>query len=253
MMAQMRPRSQWPKVIPPLTPEQRAISDDFMHYWHEVLPQRFGIIEKFNHSYPVKHAPAGFTRTLEIGAGRGEHLLYERLSPEQRREYYALEFRPNMCASIRERFPDIRIIEADCQKRLDFPDHFFDRILAIHVLEHLPDLPAAIAEAHRLCATDGTFSVVIPCEGSLAYGLARRISARRIFEKRYKQSYDWFIRREHINLPDEILGELQSYFTVSRATHFPVPIPLQSCNLVIGLTCRPKAVRSATDTVRASA
>src|SRR5271154_3424431 len=148
----------WPKLLPPLTPAQSAISDDFVQYWHQVLPQRFDVIERFNHSYPVKHAPATFSRTLEIGAGLGEHLLHERLSPQQRRQYYALELRPNMCAAISERFPDINVVKGDCQQKLGFPNEFFERILAIHVLEHLPNLPAAIAEAHRVCATDGVFS-----------------------------------------------------------------------------------------------
>ena len=43
--------------------------------------------------------------------------------------------------------------------------------------------------------------VVIPCEGGLAYSLARRISAQRIFEKRYGMSYRFFIESEHINVP----------------------------------------------------
>ena len=31
--------TRWPKVIPPLTPEQQAISDDFMRHWHEGAAQ----------------------------------------------------------------------------------------------------------------------------------------------------------------------------------------------------------------------
>jgi len=75
--------SSWPKVVPPLTEEQRRISDDFMKLWHEVLPKKFGIIEKFNHSFPVKYSRPDFKTTLEIGAGLGEHLHYEKLTPEQ--------------------------------------------------------------------------------------------------------------------------------------------------------------------------
>src|SRR5205085_2280459 len=134
----------WPKVFPPLTAEQEHIRDDFMKYWHEVLPRKFGVIDRFNHSYCVKNAPTHFDRTLEIGAGIGEHIAYEKLSPQQRRDYYALELRENMSQEIQRRFPDIRTITGDCQKRLAFPDGYFDRILAIHVLEHLPNLPAAV-------------------------------------------------------------------------------------------------------------
>jgi SAM-dependent methyltransferase len=236
----MTTTSTWPKVLPPLTREQRDINDDFVHYWHEVLPRKYSSIERFNHSYAVRAAQGRFTRTLEIGAGLGEHLEYERLTPLQQAEYYALELRENMSRRIAERFPAIQVLTADCQNRLPFNDGYFDRILAIHVLEHLPDLPAAIREAHRVCDKDnGFFYVVIPCEGSFAYSFARRISAQRIFEKRYNQSYKWFYQREHINRPREILTELKRYFDVTGRSFFPIPLPLLFCNLVIGLTLRP--------------
>jgi SAM-dependent methyltransferase len=237
-------RSKWPKLFPPLTDEQKRISDDFMQHWHEVLPRRFGLVERFNHGYPVRHAPASFLRTLEIGAGLGEHLEHEKLTAEQEQNYYAVELRPNMTAALQSRFPRIRAITGDCQQNLDFPDGFFDRILAIHVLEHLPNLPAAVREMYRLCdKSAGVFTVVIPCEGSLAYTMARKISAQRIFEKRYNQSYKWFIEREHINRPHEILEELRPYFEVEQRSFFPLPLPMIWCNLVIGFTLRPRTGR----------
>jgi SAM-dependent methyltransferase len=231
----------WPKILPDLTPEQKRISDDFMRYWHEVLPKRYGVVDDFNHKYPVKYAPRGFLRTLEIGAGLGEHLLYERLTAEQKAQYVALELRQNMADRIKERFPEVQTCVADCQKRLDFRAGFFDRILAVHVLEHLPNLPAAISEMYRLCNKEsGVFSVVIPCEGSPAYTFARRISAQRLFEKRYQQPYRWLIEREHLNKPHEILVELRRYFNIGHRSFFPIPIPVIACNLCIGLTLQPR-------------
>jgi len=146
------PIGKWPKTLPPLTAEQARINDEFMRLWHEVLPRRFGIVETFNHNFPVRHSPAGFRTTLEIGAGLGEHLNYEKLSPEQEKNYHALELRENMAEKIRENFPRVQTIVGDCQARLDFPDGHFDRILAVHVLEHLPNLPACIRECYRLLA-----------------------------------------------------------------------------------------------------
>ena len=234
----------WPKVFPPLTPEQKEVSDDFMAHWHEVLPNRYGIIDKFNHTYPVQYAPKDFVHTLEIGAGLGEHLNYEKLSEIQKRNYFCLDLRDNMVAIINQHFPDVQAVVHDCQEPLSqFEDGYFDRILAIHVLEHLPNLPLTVREMYRLINKEkGVFSVVIPCEGSLAYGLARRISARRIFEKRYKQSYDWFIKREHVNTAVEILEELTKYFEIAHQRFFPFPfLPIQTPNLVIGLTLKPKS------------
>ena len=236
-------QSKWPKKFRPLTPDQERISNDFMRYWHEVLPKRYGIVEKFNHRYPIQNAPIGFSRTIEIGGGIGEHLEYEKLTNEQEFEYVAVDIRENMVNEIRRRFPKVKAVIGDCQKRLDFPDGFFDRVLAIHVLEHLPNLPAAIRELYRLCdKKHGVLSIVIPCEGSIAYSLARKISAQRIFEKRYKQPYRWLIEREHINRPDEIFEELSSYFLIKHSSFFPIPVKLEFCNLCIGATFRPKAL-----------
>jgi len=234
--------TKWPKTLPPLSPEQQKINDDFMKRWHEILPNRYGIVERFNHKLPVQFSRPGFRTTLEIGAGLGEHLHYEKLTAEQEANYHANEFRENMAARIREQFPRVQTVLGDCQKRFDFPDGYFDRYLAIHVLEHLPDLPACIREAYRLLNKErGQLLVVIPCEGSLAYTLARRISAQRIFEKTYKMSYDVFIKREHINVPSEILAELDHYFLIERKRFFPLPfLPFVASNLCIGLSLVPR-------------
>lgn len=243
----MNKHNKWPKHVPPLTGEQRRISDDFVAFWHTVLPSKYNIIDEFNHNYSARHTPQGFSRTLEIGAGLGEHLKYEKLNPEQRKNYFCLDLRENMVEVIHQTFPDVQAIVHDCQKPLTmFTDGYFDRILAIHVLEHLPDLPSAVREVYRLIDKQkGVFSVVIPCEGGLAYGLARRLSAQRIFEQRYKQSYQWFIEREHINLPREILEELDPYFEVAHKIHFPLSfLPAQNLNLVIGLTLKPRQASS---------
>jgi len=238
----MSTASKWPKVLPPLTADQRRISDEFMKLWHEVLPNRYGILETFNHNFPVKYSPREFKTTLEIGAGLGEHITYEKLTPEQEENYYANEFRENMAAEIRRRFPRVKTVVADCQQPLPFADGFFDRIIAVHVLEHLPNLPATIREAYRLInRTRGRFLVVIPCEGSPAYWLARKISAERVYKKRFGGSYKWFYTREHINLPPEVFAELDPYFEIEARSFFPLPfLPFVFNNLVIGLSLIPR-------------
>jgi SAM-dependent methyltransferase len=233
--------SQWPKQFPPLSSEDKRICDDFMEHWHDVYPARYSMADRFGHVYVARHRPARFTRTLEIGAGLGEHLKYETLSEEQERNYVGVETRENMARRLREACPRIQTHLGDCQTRLDFPDNYFDRIIAINVLEHLPNLPAAIREMHRLCdKAAGRFSIVIPCEGSLAYSLAREISAKRIFQKRYHRPYHIFISREHINVPREILAELEPWFEITQSTYFPIPVKLEFCNLFIGATLKPK-------------
>jgi SAM-dependent methyltransferase len=224
----------WPKYLPEFTDEQRRVRDAFMARWLEVLPSRYGLIERFNHTYPVEPGASG--RTLEIGAGLGEHLRYEDLS---RQDYHAVELRGELVEVIRERYPGVTAIAADCQERLPFDDGYFDRVLAVHVLEHLPDLPRALDEIARVLAPGGKFHAVIPCEGGLAYSVARRISAQRVFEQELGMSYEWLIRSEHVNVPWEILMELRKRFRLVHSRYFPFRVPSVALNLAIGLTLEP--------------
>ena len=234
--------AKWPKVLPELTAEQTAVHDDFMKRWHEIVPRRYGAIDRFNQTFPVKHSRPGFRATLEIGAGLGEHIHYEVLTAEQESEYWALEMRASMAERIREAHPRVQTVVGDCQQRLDFADGYFDRYIAVHVLEHLPNLPTCVSEAWRLLDKQrGQLLAVIPCEGGLAYSFARRISAQRIFERTYGVPYEQFISREHLNRPAEILAELAPYFTLEARRFFPFPFAkLTAPNLVIGLAMRPR-------------
>lgn len=236
--------AQWPKILPPLTGEQQRISDDFMKLWHQELAgrSRYGLIEKFNHEFPVRHSQPDFKTTLELGAGLGEHIRFEKLTTTQEENYYANEFRENMAAEIRQRFPRVQTVLGDCQQRFAFVDGFFDRVIAVHVFEHLPNLPATIRETYRLLdKAHGRLLIVIPCEGSPAYSLARKISAERVYKKRYGGSYKWFYTREHLNRPREILEELAPYFIIQARSFFPLPfLPFLFNNLCIGLALQPR-------------
>jgi hypothetical protein len=110
----------------------------------------------------------------------------------------------------------------------------------IGTVRTIPDLPAAVRAIRRIFKNDGVFSVVIPCEGSLATRVARNISARPNFEKLYKQSYDWFINSEHINLPWEIFEELAPYFQIVHRRFYPLFLSITYINLFIGLALKPK-------------
>ena len=49
----------WPKILEPLDDEQRATYDDFVKRWHEILPRRYGRIERFNQRFPVEDFAQG--------------------------------------------------------------------------------------------------------------------------------------------------------------------------------------------------
>jgi SAM-dependent methyltransferase len=241
----MTTANKWPKKLPQLTEEQQKISKDFMgRHLHALQNKWYGFVDVFNHKYPLyslkllrNRGKRELLRTLEIGAGIGQHLIYENYAQQ---EYHCNELLPELCMEIKKRYPEVNVTPGDCQKRFSYKDAYFDRIIAIHVLEHLPNLQATICEMRRLLKPDGLLSVVIPCEGGVATKIARNLSARPHFERLYKQSYDWFIKSQHINMSDEILHELSQHFLIIHSVWFPLLVPSVNLNLFIGLTLKPK-------------
>ena len=135
-----------------------------MARWLEYLPKRGGFVERFDHGYPLR-AGNVTGRTLEIGAGLGAHLGYEKLNGQ---EYYAVELLQELADSIEARLPSVTTIVGDCQTRLPFDDAFFDRVLAVHVLEHLPNLRRHSRRSHACSRPTLASSPSLPCEGGRA-------------------------------------------------------------------------------------
>jgi SAM-dependent methyltransferase len=233
------PEAKWPKQLVSLSSEEEDARNRFVKLWHEVLPKRFAAIEQFNHSFPIRSKTKTGERILEIGAGLGEHIQHE---PSDWEQYVCVELRPEMAAGIRERFPNVDVVVRDCQEELPFEDGYFDRVLAIHVLEHLTNLPAAIKQIRRVLKIDGRLGVCIPCEGGMAYQLARNVSAKRLFNKNFP-GLDYekvVVANEHVNVPMEIVHQLLEHFLINEKSFFPLRVPLININLCIGLSLSPK-------------
>ncbi len=147
---------QWPKVTPVLTDVQTRAREEFMIRWHKVLPKKYGIIERFNHVGAFTEILKPGIRTLEIGAGFGQRISKSKTChPADLR--VANELRSEMAEEIKKRFPKVDVLIGDVQAGLPCESASFDRVLAVHVLEHLPKLPEALVEIRRVLKQDGFF------------------------------------------------------------------------------------------------
>ena len=236
----MRPSEQtiWPKSRPALTEEQKRIFSDWYQHWlsEAGMQGRYSFVDRFGHEYAARTFEKG-CKTLDIGAGNGAHLKYENLDAQ---EYTALEYSRELLEDINRLYPKAKTVIGDCQKPMDFQKDYFDRVLAIHVLEHLDNLPVTLGEVNRMLRPGGKFSVIIPCEGGMLYSIGRKFSSEKMFKARYHQSYDWLIKYDHVNTAREVLAELKHLFNVDRSQYFPFLVPSVDMELVIGLTCTPR-------------
>jgi SAM-dependent methyltransferase len=229
---------QWPKTVKPLTESQKAISDDFIKYCQDVFHKDWSGLSKFNSTYLTQNMRiTDGIRTLEVGAGNGDHLAYENL---ENQEYWANDRRDSQTSLIRSRFPNVKTINSDCQEGFDVPDGYFDRIIANNVLEHLPNLPKAVEHLERLLSDKGQLGVALPCDPGLAYRVGKYLTTERAFKKRYKQSYSWFVESEHINAPEEVLHVLRKHFKIVHRTYYPCFVPIKHINLLFGMVLEKK-------------
>lgn len=115
----------------------------------------------------VRAAPG--ERILELGCGNGKTA---RALADAGAKVTGVDFSPSAVAECRRLLGDrAEFIEADVRE-LPFGDASFDKAVAFHVLEHLPeeDVPDAISEIHRVLVPHGFLYLRLFAEGDLRSG-----------------------------------------------------------------------------------
>ena len=100
--------------------------------------------------------PGPGMRILEIGSGRG---YLTRWLDEAGANATGIDANAEVASRAVAR--DIRVMGAE---RLEFPNAEFDAIVAIHAIEHIPDIESAFAEVARVLRPGGLGLFVYPAE-----------------------------------------------------------------------------------------
>jgi SAM-dependent methyltransferase len=95
---------------------------------------------------------------LDIGTGPGDfpHRLHQ---AGHRGRLVGVDASPGMIAQAKSANSVIEFLQADAQS-LPFPSESFDVVTARHMLYHVPDIPRALREAHRVLRPGGRFLAV---------------------------------------------------------------------------------------------
>jgi SAM-dependent methyltransferase len=208
----------WPKEPPVLSDDLLQKKAAWELYWLTEYPSKFSFVREFTVAFVRSGAPLANQTILEIGPG---------LQPvlgdvcELSGNYFAVERSGVMAASLRGRFPRSHIVQGDIADGTNLPSAHFDRVIAAHVFEHIPDLPRALREIRRLLKPTGFLDVVLPCEGGLGYRLGRRFSSAKVFRAKFGSGFEEIIKSEHINTIFEIVDLLKTRFSVVETRLYP--------------------------------
>jgi ubiquinone/menaquinone biosynthesis C-methylase UbiE len=168
-----------------------------------------------------------FARTLEVGAGTGVHLRYVRHRFD---EYVMTDLNPPMLAQAAKRASGNVVVEAQDASKLTYNDEVFDRVIATHILEHLPEPHRVLREWVRVLKPGGILSIVLPCDPGFAWRFGRRLGPRKTFTEA-GIDYDYWMAREHINPINNLVAFLRFYFEDKKEQWLPLRIPSMDANL----------------------
>ncbi|HZX80645.1 MAG TPA: class I SAM-dependent methyltransferase [Lysobacter sp.] len=171
-------------------------------------------------------------RVLEVGAGSGHHYRYLREKP---REYVLTDGSDPMLRVSRQRYADEVatgriIIEKQDASALTYDDASFDRLIATHVLEHIPDPVGVLREWSRVVRSGGLLSIVLPCDPGLLWRLGRHFGPRRNAQ-RLGLPYDYVQAADHVNSIFNLVVFIRHHFDLTVEQWYPARVPVPDLNL----------------------
>jgi predicted SAM-dependent methyltransferase len=208
---------------------------DYKKYQSFMYTGMNGILMNINH-YILEF---GITKDhnqhiLEIGGGTNPHYKWIKTNFET----YTICDVENNNTTLPENvkfIPAKELIECEHQNK-------FTRIIASHVLEHLPDPEAQLLSWCSMLCDEGILSIALPCDPGLFWHFCRKISypkAKQIYGISRKER-NLIMSREHINSIYNLKYIIDHYFYKKRILWFPAIIPINNLNLLCVIQLKKK-------------
>ncbi len=211
--------SKFPKTRPELPPAYQAIFAEEYKSNREGTNLMSAAAQKAESWMHVQVAKGSRSdeSVLEIGAGTLNQLGYEtNYDAYDIVEPFEQLYKDQADLSkVRNVYADISEIGEDGNR--------YDRIISVAVLEHLVELPYALARSALLLKDGGTFQAGLPSEGGFLWGLGWRMTTGLSYRLRNKMSYKVLMEHEHVNNIDEILALVGYFFGSVETRRFPLP------------------------------
>lgn len=165
-----------------------------------------------------------FSRTLEVGGNRGEHIPFVRHRFD---EYWLTDLYPPEVPSNLSGDKRIRTCVCDAAE-IPFGEGAFDRVIVTCLMHHVEDPLRVFYEVRRVTRLGGEITIMIPTDPSLAYRLGVWLSSRRAARRRGLQEEMYLVKAlDHRNHYRSIATQATHAFRGDdvRCRYLPFRIP----------------------------
>ncbi len=140
--------------------ESKAVETSYAR-WAPIYDRTFGAITDVGRRNAVAHINRRSGRVLEVGVGTGLSLPHYR--PDL--AVTGVDFSHDMLRKAQEKVDRLELDHVEELRQMDarsidYPDHHFDTIAAMHVLSVVPEPERVMAEMARVCKPGGEVVIV---------------------------------------------------------------------------------------------
>ena len=171
-----------------------------------------------------------FEKVIEVGCGSAEHINhikhgYDEYHLTDNSEVYTMKLRENLP----EKFRNNTVIATENACKLSYDDNTYDRLIATHVMEHLPFPHKVFDEWDRILKPSGVMSILLPCDPGVLWRFGRMIRPGR--KNSNNEDYYYSMALEHINPINNLVAILRKKANKIKEYWWPMNIASIDLNL----------------------
>lgn len=150
------------KFVKPTVKQKTELEDASYWYHHSWFPIREVYFSRLRSG--LMYIPDKKQRILDIGVGSG--ILLPSLA-RNGSDVYGIDYRKDFIKKARDFCEGMGVkakLHLSDAAKLPFHDNFFDSVISMSVMEHVPNLENALMEVKRILKPNGIFVVGLPIE-----------------------------------------------------------------------------------------
>jgi SAM-dependent methyltransferase len=168
-----------------------------------------------------------FSKTLELGAGNGEHLDFIEHNFD---EYFVTDLKPPRLNKKWKADQRVQCHVVDAEN-IPYAAATFDRVVVTCLLHHVSNPEKVLLEILRVLKNEGVATLFLSCDPGLLVRMLRAITTARAADKNGFKGYGLMVARDHRNHIGSLLQMVRFVFRSCEINIRFYPFRIHSWNL----------------------